>query len=111
MTDASSNVTVSSSPERPVKLESLIELAVCLLIGLASLAVVAWLALTGRLAYLDGISLALISLALGGFFLYDVFAAYRGGEVDEMLGRRKEASPASKAGKTAATPPPPEPEG
>ena len=111
MTDVSSNPPASSGPERPVKLESFIELGVCLLIGLASLAVVVWLCLRGSLAYLDGISLALISLALGGFFLYDVFAAYRSGELDEILGRRKEAITPSKAEKAVAPQPSSETEG
>ena len=84
--------------------ERLVDMAICVLIGFTSLAVVVWLALTGRLAYLDGISLALISLLIGAFFLFDVFAAYRSGELDELLGRRKEAvSAGSKPGPSSSS--------
>lgn len=88
--------------------ERLIEVAICLFIGLASLAVVVWLASTGRLAYLDGISLALISLVIGGFFLFDVLAAYRAGELDEILGRRKATPATGEGGKPTGSAPPSE---
>jgi len=65
--------------------ESIIELVICLVIGAIALAVVAWEIATGRIAYLDGISLSLISLTLGGFFLFDVFWSYRSGELKEVL--------------------------
>ena len=90
--------------------ERLIEVAICLLIGLVSLAVVVWLAVTGHLAYLDGISLALINLVIGVFFLFDVLAAYRSGELDEVLGRRKEAASPGEGGKPAASVPSSEPD-
>jgi hypothetical protein len=103
MADISLNAGLSSGQERSGMSERLVEVAICLLIGLASLAVVVWLAFTGRLAYLDGISLALISLVIGGFFLFDVFVAYRSGELNEILGRRKAAASTGDSGKPAAS--------
>ena len=73
--------------------ESAVELGICLLIGAAGLAVVAWEIATGNIAYLDGIALALISLVLGGFFLFDVFWSYRSGELKEMLTSMKKQAP------------------
>ena len=81
--------------------ERLIEVAICLFVGLASLAVVVWLGLSGLLAYLDGISLALISLIIGAFFLFDVLVAYRSGELDEILGRHKATASPGDGGKPA----------
>ena len=71
--------------------ESIVELGVCLLIGVVALAVVVWEIATGRIAYLDGISLSLISLTLGGFFLFDVFWSYHTGELKDLLKKRQEA--------------------
>jgi len=70
--------------------ESIIELGFCLLAGAVALAVVVWEIASGNIAYLDGIALSLISLTLGGFFLFDVFWAYRGGELKEFLKQKSE---------------------
>lgn len=70
--------------------ESILELALCLLIGLASLAVVVWDVATGRIVYLDGITVALLSLTVGGFFMFDVFWSWRSSELKALLaGLRK----------------------
>jgi hypothetical protein len=77
--------------------ESIVELSICLLIGVIGLAVVVWEIATGRIAYLDGIALSLISLTLGGFFLFDVLWSCHTGELKELLkkkeieGRRQKA--------------------
>lgn len=65
--------------------ESILELALCLLIGLASLAVVVWDVATGRIVYLDGITVALLSLTVGGFFMFDVFWSWRSSELKVLL--------------------------
>ncbi|MGO9272295.1 MAG: hypothetical protein ACLQOO_19040 [Terriglobia bacterium] len=70
--------------------ESIAELGFCLLVGAIALAVVVWEIATGNIAYLDGISLSLISLTLGGFFLFDVFWSYRSGEIKELLTKKAE---------------------
>lgn len=70
--------------------ESVIELVLCLLVGLASLAVVVWDVASGRVAYLDGITLAILSLTLGGFFLFNVAWSWRTSELRTLLdGLRK----------------------
>ena len=84
--------------------ESLIELGLCLLIGLLSLVAVVWVIVTGRIAYLDGISLALISLTIAVFFLFNVVISYRRGERDEWLGRRKGLAPGGDSGKPGTSP-------
>ena len=66
-------------------IESLIWLVVCLLVGLLSVAVAVWLVVTGRVAYLDGLSLALISLAVGGIFLSIVGWSYHSSELKALL--------------------------
>ena len=71
-------------------LESVIELVLCLLFGLACLAVVVWDVASGRIAYLDGITLAILSLTLGGFFMFNVAWSWRTSELHELLdGLRK----------------------
>ncbi len=77
-------------------MEPLILLVISLFVGLASLAVAVWLALTGRVAYLDGLSLALISLTVGAIFLSMVGWSYRNSEVKailESLRKRKNDAP------------------
>jgi hypothetical protein len=66
-------------------IEPLIWLAVCLLVGLLSVAVAVWIVATGRIAYLDGLSLALISLAIGAIFLSMVGWSYRTSELKEIV--------------------------
>lgn len=69
-------------------LEPLLWLAACLVLGLLCLGVVIWTVATGRIAYLDGLSLALISLAVGAIFLSVVGWSYRAGELKEILNAR-----------------------
>ncbi len=79
-------------------MEPLLLLAISLLIGLASLAVAVWLVVTGRVAYLDGLSLALICLAVGAVFLSMVGWSYHTSELKailESLRKRKNAAPGS----------------
>jgi hypothetical protein len=66
-------------------IEPLIWLVVCLLVGVLSVAVVVWVVATGRAAYLDGLSLGLISLAVGAIFLSMVGWSYRSSELKEIL--------------------------
>ena len=71
-------------------IEPLLLLGICLLIGLLSFAVVVWVVVTGRIAYLDGLSLALISLAVGAIFLSMVGWSYRTSELKEIVKRLKD---------------------
>jgi ABC-type enterobactin transport system permease subunit len=66
-------------------IEPLLWLVACALVGLLCLAVVVWVVATGRAAYLDGLSLALISLAVGAIFLSMVGWSYRSSELKEIL--------------------------
>ncbi len=60
-------------------LETVILLSFCFLMGLLSLAIVVWIALSGRMFYLDGLLFAVISLAVGGIFLANfAFSVLRG---------------------------------
>jgi hypothetical protein len=71
-------------------IEPLLWLAACLVLGLVCLAVAVWVAATGRIAYLDGLSLALISLAVGAIFLSLVGWSYRAGELKEIMKRLRD---------------------
>ncbi len=66
-------------------IEPLLWLVACALVGLLCLAVVVWVVVTGRAAYLDGLSLGLISLAVGAIFLSMVGWSYRSSELKEIL--------------------------
>jgi ABC-type enterobactin transport system permease subunit len=66
-------------------IELLFWLAFSALLGVLCLAVVVWVVATGRIAYLDGLSLALISLAVGAIFLSLVGWSYRTSELREVL--------------------------
>jgi hypothetical protein len=66
-------------------IEPLLWLVACALVGLLCLAVVVWVVATGRAAYLDGLSLGLISLAVGAIFLSMVGWSYRSCELKAIL--------------------------
>jgi ABC-type enterobactin transport system permease subunit len=65
--------------------EVIIEAAVCLFIGILSLAVAVWVVASGRIVYLDGIALVIIALTISAFFLFDVFWSYRTGELQQAV--------------------------
>ena len=71
---------------------SVLELSICLVLGLASLAVVVWVVATGWIAYLDGIALALIGLTLGAFFLFNFAWSWRTGELEALLKELRKGS-------------------
>jgi len=66
-------------------IELLLWLVFSALLGLLCLAVVVWVVATGRIAYLDGLSLAFISLAIGVIFLSVVGRSYRTSELGGIL--------------------------
>ena len=66
-------------------IEPLLWQVACALVGLLCLAVVVWVVATGRAAYLDGLSLGLISLAVGAIFLSMVGWSYRSSELKGIL--------------------------
>ena len=66
-------------------LETILLFSFCLLAGLIALGVCAYLAVTGALFTLDGISLALIALTIGGVFVLNVVWSIYSGELRQML--------------------------
>ncbi len=84
-------------------LDVVLVLLFCLLMGLGGLAVCVWVILTGRSATLDGILLILISLLLGGLFMWNFIWPVRAGEVREILDRARKKS----TGAGASGEPPP----
>lgn len=85
-------------------LETVILLSFCLLVGLASLGVVVWLAVSGGLFTLDGLAFALISLTLGAFFMFNVAWSFKTGELRALLGALRKDQ-AGKVGEEAARTP------
>jgi hypothetical protein len=76
---------MTHTSERSSMLETVILLAFCSLMGLASLAVLLWLAESGTLLTMDGLVFALISLTVGGFFMFNVAWSFRTGELRALL--------------------------
>lgn len=68
-------------------LESAILLLFCLLLGLASLVIVVWVAVSDRLFYLDGLMLTAICLTIGGIFLGNFVWSVRSGEFRQAMNR------------------------
>ena len=73
-------------------LQSVLLLAFCLFMGLVSLAVCIWVALTGQLFTLDGLLLVAISLTIGGFFMGNVAWSVYTGEAREILNNLRSQS-------------------
>jgi hypothetical protein len=71
--------------ERTSMLETIILLAFCGLMGLASLAVFLWLLVSKAIFTMDGLAFALISLTIGGFFMFNVAWSLRTGELRALL--------------------------
>ncbi len=76
---------MTHTSERSSMLETVILLAFCSLMGIASLAVLLWLAVSGTLLTMDGLVFALISLTVGGFFMFNVAWSFRTGELRALL--------------------------
>ena len=68
-------------------LQAAVLLAVCLLIGLISLAISAWVTISGQLFTMDGLLLVATSLAGGALFLGNLAWSIHTGEVREILNR------------------------
>ena len=65
--------------------EVIIEAAICVFVGVVSLAVAVWVVASGSMVYLDGIVLSIIVLTIGAFFLFNVLWSYRTGELRQVL--------------------------
>ncbi len=78
-------------------LETVVLLFFCLVIGLVSLAVVVWVAFSGRLFYMDGLLLTFVSLTLGGIFLDNFAWSVLNGELRQALNFLRKTSDKSDA--------------
>ena len=80
--------------KRSALLQELLLLGFCFLVGVAALAVCAYLAMIGQLMTLDGMVLCLVSLAIGGIFMLNVAWSVYTGELLALLNdlRKKPAS-------------------
>jgi uncharacterized membrane protein len=84
-------------------LDAALLLAFCLLMGLLSFGIVAWIAVSGQLLLLDNILLVLIALTIGGIFM-GIFAwSVKTGEAREILKHLRNRS--NKGGESDAAPP------
>jgi len=70
-------------------LETLILFGFCLLAGLISLGVFAYLVMTGQILTLDGIALTIISLTIGGVFMLNVVWSVFTGELKRAMEHAK----------------------
>ena len=101
------NSQTLSGKESSLMFETVLLLSFCGLVGLASVAVVIWLAASGALFSLDGLVFALISLTIGAFFMFNIAWSFYTGELRALLGglrKGKSADPPAK--EPPATPKP-----
>ena len=77
--------------------ESLFEILLSLAVALASLASVAWVVVSGLIAFMDGIAFALIALTIGVFFLFNIYLAYRSGDLQKALKSGESKKPDSRS--------------
>jgi hypothetical protein len=90
MPDIQNPQAITLGKEQHFMLETLLLLGFCLLVGLLSLAVCAYLAATHLLFTLDGIVLAIISLTIGGIFVLNVGWSVYTGELKRLMAQGKE---------------------
>jgi len=86
MPEAENHPQNMSSKDGAPALDTVILLAFCCLVGLASLAIFIWVITTRELFTLDNLSLVLIDLTLGAMFMANVAWSVHTGEVRQILG-------------------------
>jgi hypothetical protein len=91
----------ASGEEQASMFETALLLGFCLLAALVSALIVVWLAVAGRLFSLDGLTLSLICLTLGGFFSFPVFLSFRKGELQALVNHYLKRSSAAPSAGTA----------
>ena len=92
MPDIQNPQAITLGKEQNSMLETLLLLGFCLLVGLLSLAVCAYLAATHLLFTLDGIVLAIISLTIGGIFVLNVGWSVYTGELKRLMAKNERKS-------------------
>ena len=75
-------------------IETILLLALCLIVGVIALGVCAYLAMSGLLFTLGGLFLALISLTIGGLFILNIVWSVYSGELRQTLDHHRK-TPAS----------------
>ena len=78
-------------------LEELVLLAICLLVAVMGLAVVALEAMSGRIFLIDGLWLSLISLTLAAVFGGNIAWSFYTGEAQQLLRHFRKGSEADNA--------------
>ncbi len=79
-------------------LQSALLLLFCLLVGILSLAVCVWVAVSGQLLTMDGLLTIAISLAVGAIFMANVAWSFHTGELRAILGQLRKPRAAEEAG-------------
>jgi uncharacterized YccA/Bax inhibitor family protein len=92
MTSSQTANEATSGKEQAPMVQSVLLLAFCLFMGLLSLAVCVWVALTGQLFTLDGLLLVAISLSVGGLFMGNLAWSIFTGEAKEILNNLRSSS-------------------
>jgi len=85
MAESESATPLSSGEEPQPLLEGLVLLALCFLVAVMGLAVVAWEAISGRILSIDGLWLSLISLTLAAVFGGNLAWSFYTGEAQQVL--------------------------
>jgi hypothetical protein len=85
MAGSESATAFSSGEERQPLLEGLVLLALCFLVAVMGVAVVALEAMSGRIFSIDGLWLSLISLTLAAVFGGNLAWSFYTGEAQRML--------------------------
>jgi hypothetical protein len=80
--------------------ETILLLAFCGLVGFCSLLVALWQLWPPQAITMDKIAFALISLTIGGFFMFNVAWSFRTGELRALLSQRGKKPGEDKTEKT-----------
>lgn len=97
MTEQPSTLNTTLVEGRDTMLESALVLLFCLLVGVISLTVCIWVAVSGRLFTMDGLLTVAISLLLGVLFIANVAWSAYTGELRAILDQFRKQSVGSEA--------------
>jgi uncharacterized membrane protein YqjE len=85
MPDEQSISSITIGEGKSTMLQSMLLLLFCLLVGVLSLAVCVWVAVSGQLLTMDGLLTIAISLAVGAIFVANVAWSFHTGELPMIL--------------------------
>jgi len=102
MADEESASAITIGEEKSTMLQSALLLLFCFLVGVLSLAVCVWVAVSGQLLTMDGLLTIAISLAVGAIFMANVAWSFYTGELRVILSQlRKRPAAAEGPGNSA----------